>query len=72
MKFVNILVHILNAVFLPIRRNAKFFCFMYVLGIVAAWAVLPENNKDKFPESTYYELFIERSEEHTSELQSRI
>lgn len=59
MKFVNILVHILNAVFLPIRRNAKFFCFMYVLGIVAAWAVLPENNKDKFPESTYYELFIE-------------
>ena len=59
MKFVNILVHIFNAVFLPIRRNAKFFCFMYVLGIVAAWAVLPENNKDKFPESTYYELFIE-------------
>jgi len=59
MKFFSNLLKILNVVSLPVRRNAWFFFFMYVLGIAASVAVLPDNKNARLYENLWAELFLD-------------
>ena len=45
--------------FEPIRRNAGFFFFMYILGIVCAWIEAPAGYKQSMYPNTYIELFVD-------------
>ncbi len=42
MKFVQ---RLLAGLFMPIRKNGAFFVFMYVLGLVCFYGVIPENSR---------------------------
>lgn len=44
---------------LPLKRNARFFVFIYALGIVASMAVLPDNKNAKLYEHLWAELFVD-------------
>ena len=41
------------------KRNIAFFVFMYALGIVTAYAVLPETRNAKIYEHLFTELFVD-------------
>ncbi len=43
----------------PIRRNANFFMFMYVLGVVSAVITLPDNPNATLYDNLFPELFVE-------------
>ena len=50
---------IFSKVFRPIRANAAFFVFMYVLGLTCAWATMPDTKDAHIYEHTYAELFLD-------------
>ncbi len=43
----------------PLRRNANFFAFMYILGCVCAWATLPDTRNARLYDNLYLELFLD-------------
>ena len=42
MKILNLAGRVFTNIFKPIKGNAAFFVFMYVLGIVCTYAVVPD------------------------------
>lgn len=59
MQIIRHLMKFLEWVSLPIRLNASFFFFMYVLGIVCAYATLPTTKDAHVYENLYLELFLD-------------
>ncbi|MBO4316276.1 MAG: sulfatase-like hydrolase/transferase [Prevotella sp.] len=59
MQIANGLKKILEWVSLPIRLNATFFVFMYVLGVVCAYLTLPSTKDAHVYENLYLELFLD-------------
>ena len=54
-----ILMKALGWVFMPIQRNARFFVFMYLLGVVVSYATLPDAPKATVYGNLWLELFID-------------
>ena len=46
MKVIKQVVNLLNKAYQPIKGNASFFFFMYLIGIVVSYEELPTNNPD--------------------------
>lgn len=44
MKFLRSVACLLNKVYQPIKENARFFLFMYLLGVLVTFEELPKNN----------------------------
>lgn len=59
MKFFKEISRLLSIFLLPIRRNAVFFVFMYALGLVCSYAIVPDNGKSHAYELTWQELFFD-------------
>ena len=60
MKFIKYAVSLLNKVYQPIKDNASFFFFMYLIGILVSYAELPTNNPDAAVYSNLWlELFLD-------------
>lgn len=60
MKFIKYAVSLLNKAYQPIRDNASFFFFMYLIGILVSYAELPTNNPDAAVYSNLWlELFLD-------------
>lgn len=60
MKFIKYAVSLLNKTYQPIRDNASFFFFMYLIGILVSYAELPTNNPDAAVYSNLWlELFLD-------------
>lgn len=59
MKVFSKLSKTVSAAFLPIKKNVRFFFFMYVLGIVAGVAVLPDNKNARLYENFFAESFLD-------------
>ena len=53
MKVIKQVVNLLNKAYQPIKGNASFFFFMYLIGIVVSYEELPTNN----PDATVYSSF---------------
>lgn len=56
MKFIKYAVSLLNKAYQPIKDNASFFFFMYLIGILVSYAELPTNNPDA---AVYNNLWLE-------------
>ena len=56
MKFIKQAVCLLNKAYQPIRDNASFFFFMYLIGILVSYAELPANNPNA---AVYGNLWLE-------------
>ena len=56
MKFIKYAVSLLNKAYQPIKDNASFFFFMYLIGILVSYAELPTNNPDA---AVYSNLWLE-------------
>jgi heptose-I-phosphate ethanolaminephosphotransferase len=54
-----ILMKALGWAFMPIQRNARFFVFMYLLGVVVSYATLPDAPKATVYGNLWLELFID-------------
>ncbi len=50
---------ILSYALLPIRRNTTFFVFMYILGLVCSYAIVPDNGRSHVYSLTWEELFFD-------------
>lgn len=60
MKFIKYAVSLLNKAYQPIKDNASFFFFMYLIGILVSYAELPTNNPDTAVYSNLWlELFLD-------------
>ena len=60
MKFIKYAVSLLNKAYQPIKNNASFFFFMYLIGILVSYAELPTNNPDAAVYSNLWlELFLD-------------
>lgn len=60
MKLINTIICLLDKVFLPIKKNALFFVFMYALGILVSFQELPDKNPyDAIYENLWLELFLD-------------
>lgn len=59
MKFIHPVVRLLGALFRPIRSNAAFFVFMYVLGLVCVYATVPARRGSHAWEGAPYDLFVD-------------
>jgi heptose-I-phosphate ethanolaminephosphotransferase len=59
MKIYSSLSRIFSMAFRPIRVNASFFVFMYVVGVVCAWITVPDTRNAHIYEHTYVELFLD-------------
>lgn len=59
MKIRNLITRFVSMVFTPIKTNAAFFVFMYVLGVLCAWETLPHQKGATLYEHTYAELFLD-------------
>ncbi len=60
MKFIKYAVSLLNKAYQPIKDNASFFFFMYLIGILVSYAELPTNNPDAAVYSNLWlELFLD-------------
>ena len=60
MKFIKYAVSLLNKTYQPIRDNASFFFFMYLIGILVSYAELPTNNPNAAVYSNLWlELFLD-------------
>ncbi len=60
MKFIKYAVSLLNKAYQPIKDNASFFFFMYLIGIFVSYAELPTNNPDTTVYSNLWlELFLD-------------
>lgn len=49
----------LGVVFRPLAANARFFVFLYVLGVVCAWLTLPPYKTARLYDNLYLELFFD-------------
>lgn len=61
MKILNLAGRVFTNVFKPIKGNAAFFVFMYVLGIVCTYAVVPDKRGYHAWPLAPYELFFDVS-----------
>lgn len=59
MKILKKIADILSWALLPIKRNALFFIFMYILGLVCAYAIVPDNGKSHVYDHAWSELFFD-------------
>ena len=59
MDILSILGKFLGKVFHPVRVNAAFFAFMYVLGVLCAWLTLPQSKGAELYGNLYLELFLD-------------
>lgn len=59
MKIITYIGQALSWVTKPIRLNARFFVFIYLLGCVCAWATLPHVKAPKLYENLYPELLFD-------------
>lgn len=59
MKILGVLGTILRKMFSPIKANALFFIFMYLLGCLCAWTTLPNTKNAEIYENLYLELFFD-------------
>ena len=59
MKPVKTIRHLLSLVAQPLRANARFFVFMYLLGCVCAWTTLPDARGARLYDNLYPELFLD-------------
>ena len=60
MKFIKYAVSLLNKAYQPIKDNASFFFFMYLIGILVSYAELLTNNPDATVYSNLWlELFLD-------------
>lgn len=59
MTLRRILSKTLGAVFRPLGANARFFVFLYVLGVVCAWLTLPPYKTARLYSNLYQELFLD-------------
>lgn len=60
MKFIKYAVSLLNKAYQPIKDNASFFFFMYLIGILVSYVELPTNNPDAAVYSNLWlELFLD-------------
>ena len=60
MKFIKHAVSLLNKAYQPIKDNASFFFFMYLIGILVSYAELPTNNPNAAVYSNLWlELFLD-------------
>ena len=57
MNWKNCITKFLSLAFTPIRRNANFFAFMYILGVITALVTLPP--KHDLYDNLYLELFFD-------------
>ena len=57
MNWKDYITKFLNLAFAPIRRNANFFAFMYILGVITALVTLPP--KHDLYDNLYLELFFD-------------
>lgn len=53
------LLKCLGWLFAPLRKNATFFIFMYILGVACAWATLPDTRGAEIYDNLYLELFLD-------------
>ena len=56
---MNTLRQIAGWVLKPIRLNATFFTFMYVLGCVCSWVTIPHTRNAALYGNLYLELFLD-------------
>lgn len=61
MKILNLAGRVFTNIFKPIKGNAAFFVFMYVLGIVCTYAVVPDKRGYHAWPLAPYELFFDVS-----------
>lgn len=59
MKFLQRIGNLLSAGLLPIKRNATFFFFMYVLGMVCAFGIVPDRPWCHVYDMAWTELFFD-------------
>lgn len=59
MSITNIIGKGLRLVALPITTNRAFFVFMYVLGCVCSWAILPADRNAHVYDNLYLELLLD-------------
>lgn len=59
MKILGILGTVLSKIFSPIKANALFFVFMYLLGCLCAWTTLSDTKNAEIYENLYLELFFD-------------
>ena len=60
MKYREKAICLLNKVWQPIRDNASFFVFMYLIGIFVSYAELPSDNpEEKVYGNLWLELFLD-------------
>ena len=59
MKILHTIEELLSKVFYPIRVNAVFFVFMYVLGVTCEWLTLPHSRGAQIYDNLYLELFFD-------------
>lgn len=59
MKIFKKIANLLSWALLPIKHNALFFIFMYILGLVCAYAIVPDNGKSHVYDHTWSELFFD-------------
>ncbi|HEY9551405.1 MAG TPA: sulfatase-like hydrolase/transferase, partial [Prevotella sp.] len=59
MKVFTVIGRCLDKFFYPVRTNAAFFVFMYVLGVVCSWLTLPQTGGARLYENLYLELFLD-------------
>lgn len=59
MKIFKKIANLLSWALLPIKHNALFFIFMYILGLVCAYAIVPDNGKSHVYDHAWSELFFD-------------
>ena len=59
MPVMNQFFKVLYMAFIPIRRNGLFFTFMYALGIICSYAVVPNRPNAHVYENLWLELFFD-------------
>lgn len=59
MKILKKIANLLSWALLPIKRNVLFFIFMYILGLVCAYAIVPDNGKSHVYDHAWSELFFD-------------
>ena len=59
MRIWKILGQILGYIARPVRLNARFFVFMYLLGCLCAWVTLPHTRHPKLYDNLYPELLLD-------------
>lgn len=60
MKILRSVAYLLNKVYQPIKENARFFFFMYLIGVLVTYEELPKDNPDaRVYGNLWLELFLD-------------